>query len=93
MNDSIQRALVWSESNDQLESECMSFKDLYSEREKSNSIMHVGHWTPTFELFALSVKASLFWRVTTNFGLDNGYRLLEAKKIKDEISIWPIYFA
>ena len=54
MEDPIKRALVWSESNDQLESECMNFKDLYSERGKSNSIMHVGHWTPTFELLAPS---------------------------------------
>ena len=43
MEDSIEKALVWSEPNDQLESESAGFKDLSSLRETSNSVMHVGH--------------------------------------------------
>ena len=49
IKDQIKRALVWSEPNDQLESESVCVKDLSSVGEGSNSIMHVGHWTPTFE--------------------------------------------
>ena len=78
--------LVQNESNDQLESECMSFKDLSSERGRSNSIMHVGHWTLTFELVAPSAIKPVFseeqppilnWRMCID------YRKL--KKIKDEV--------
>ena len=60
MEDPIEKALVGSQSNDQFESECMSFKDLSSERGMSNSIMHVGHWTPTFELLASSSVKPVF---------------------------------
>ena len=61
MEDPIERALVWSESNDQLESECVCFKDLSSERGRSNSSMHVGHWTPTFELLYPSTVKQVFY--------------------------------
>ena len=43
MEDPIERALVWSESNDQLESESVGFKDSSNVREWSDSIMHVSH--------------------------------------------------
>ncbi|GFZ06767.1 hypothetical protein Acr_18g0009370 [Actinidia rufa] len=52
---SIERALVWSESHDQLESESVSFRDASIVNEESDSVMHVGHWTPTFEPLAPSV--------------------------------------
>ena len=55
MEDPIERALVWSESNDQLESECVGFKDSFIERGESDSVMHVSHWTPTFEPLTLSI--------------------------------------
>ena len=55
MEDPIERALVWSESNDQLESECVESKESYIERVRSESVMHVGRWTPTFEPFTPSV--------------------------------------
>ena len=42
MEDPIERALVRNESNDQLESECMSLKDFSSESGESNYIMHMG---------------------------------------------------
>ena len=48
MEDPIEKALVWSESNDQLESESVGFKNLSSARERSDSAMHVGHWTSIF---------------------------------------------
>ena len=54
MEDLIERALVGSESNDQLEFECICHKDLVIAREGSDSIMHVRHWTLTFEPLALS---------------------------------------
>ena len=43
MEDPIKRTLVWSEPNDQLEFECIGFRDLSTIREESDSIMHVGH--------------------------------------------------
>ncbi|GFZ21903.1 hypothetical protein Acr_29g0010650 [Actinidia rufa] len=49
MEDPIERALMWNESNDQLEFESVGFRDASSAREGNDSIMHVGHWTPTFE--------------------------------------------
>ena len=49
MEDPIERALVWNEPNDQLESESVGFKDLSSVRERGDSIMHMAHWTPTFK--------------------------------------------
>ena len=49
LEDPIERALVWSEPNDKLESESMSYRDLSRVGEGSESCMHVGHWTPTFE--------------------------------------------
>ena len=55
MEDSIERTVVWNESNDQLESECVESKESYIERVRSESVMHVGHWTPTFEPFTPSV--------------------------------------
>ena len=55
IEDPIGEALVWSESNDQLESECMTFKDVARTRENSDYIMHVGHWIPTFEPLAPSI--------------------------------------
>ncbi|GFZ19874.1 hypothetical protein Acr_28g0005790 [Actinidia rufa] len=55
MEDSIERALVWSGSHDQLESESVSFRDASIVSEESDSVMHVGHWTPTFEPLASSV--------------------------------------
>ena len=54
MKDPIERSLVWSEPNDQLESECIGFRDLSIAREGSDYIMHVGYWTPTFEPIAPS---------------------------------------
>ena len=33
----------------------MTFKDLSSVREMSDSVMHVGHWTPNFEPLVPSV--------------------------------------
>ena len=59
IEDPIERALVWSESNDQLESECIGSKDSIIMRGGSDSIMHVGHWTPTFEPLALSAVKSI----------------------------------
>ena len=50
MEDPIERALVQSEPNDQLENECMSLRDLSIE---SNFIMHMGLWTSTFGLLIL----------------------------------------
>ncbi|GFS42481.1 hypothetical protein Acr_00g0080060 [Actinidia rufa] len=55
IEDSIERALAWSESHDQLESESVSFRDASIVSEESDSILHVGHWTPTFEPLASSV--------------------------------------
>ena len=49
MTDPIEKSLVWSESNDQLESECKDFGDMSIAREGSHSIMNVGHSTLTFE--------------------------------------------
>ena len=54
IEDPIKRTLVWSVPNDQLESECIGFWDLAIARGGRDSIMNVGHWTLTFELFALS---------------------------------------
>ena len=48
MEDPIKRALVWSESNDQLEFKCVGFKFSSIQRGRSNSIMHVGHLDPYF---------------------------------------------
>ena len=45
MEDSIERTLVWSEPNDQLEFESVCFRDLSCVREESDSVMYVGHWT------------------------------------------------
>ena len=55
MEDPIERALVWSESNDQLKSERVGPTESSIERVRSKSIMHVGHWSPTFEPIATSV--------------------------------------
>ena len=55
MEDPIAKALVWSESNDELESESVGFKDSFSARQGSNSVMHMGHWIPTFEPLAPSI--------------------------------------
>ena len=60
MEDPIERSLVRNVSNDQLESECVSFKDLSSERRRNNSIMYMGHWIPTFELLAPNAVKSVF---------------------------------
>ena len=62
MEDLIEKALVLSESNDQLESTCRGFKDLVFERKKSNSFMHVSHWTPTLWFSKLS-----FWRMCMDY--------------------------
>ena len=43
MEGPIERALVWSELNEQLEFESVGFKDLSNVREWSDSIMHVSH--------------------------------------------------
>ncbi|GFS30842.1 hypothetical protein Acr_00g0014470 [Actinidia rufa] len=43
MEDSIERALVWSEPHDQLESKSVSFRDASIVCEESDSVMHVGH--------------------------------------------------
>ena len=43
MEDPIERALVWSESNNQLESKCVGSKDSSIERVRSESVLHVGH--------------------------------------------------
>ena len=43
MEDSIERVVVWNESNDQLKSECVESKESYIARVKSESVMHVGH--------------------------------------------------
>ena len=43
MKDPIEKALVWNESNDQLESESVGFKDASSARKGSDSVMHMGH--------------------------------------------------
>ncbi|GFZ14646.1 hypothetical protein Acr_24g0008360 [Actinidia rufa] len=55
MKDSIERALVWSEPHDQLESESVSFRDASIVSKESDSVLHVGHWIPTFETLAPSV--------------------------------------
>ncbi|GFY90908.1 hypothetical protein Acr_07g0011040 [Actinidia rufa] len=55
MEDSVERALVWSEPHDQLESESVSFRDASIVCKESESVLHVGHWTPTFEPLAPSV--------------------------------------
>ncbi|GFS42194.1 hypothetical protein Acr_00g0078440 [Actinidia rufa] len=55
MEDLIERALVWSEPHDQLESESVSFRDTSIVGKESESVLHVGHWTPTFEPLAPSV--------------------------------------
>ncbi|GFS36290.1 hypothetical protein Acr_00g0045170 [Actinidia rufa] len=55
MEDSIERALVWSELHDQLESESVSFRDASIVGKESESVLHVGHWTPTFEPLSPSV--------------------------------------
>ncbi|GFY90912.1 hypothetical protein Acr_07g0011080 [Actinidia rufa] len=55
MEDSIERALVWSELHDQLESESVSFRDASIVGKEGESVLHVGHWTPTFEPLAPSV--------------------------------------
>ena len=55
------KSLVWSESNDQLESECIGSKDPIIARGGSDSIMHVGHRTLTFASLApTTVKPILF---------------------------------
>ena len=46
---------MWSESNDQLESECVGSKKSSIEKVRSEFVIHVGHWTPTFEPIAPSV--------------------------------------
>ncbi|GFS36417.1 hypothetical protein Acr_00g0045820 [Actinidia rufa] len=67
MEDSIERALVWSEPHDQLESESVSFRDASIVGKESESVLHVGHWTPTFEPLAPSVvKPVSSERKTTN---------------------------
>ena len=43
IEDPIERALVWSESNDQLESECIGSKDPVIARGGRDSIIHVGN--------------------------------------------------
>ena len=43
MENPIERALVWSESNDQLESECVRSKESSFERVRNEFVMHVGH--------------------------------------------------
>ncbi|GFZ14661.1 hypothetical protein Acr_24g0008510 [Actinidia rufa] len=55
MEDSIERALVWSEPHDQLESESVSFRDASIVGKESEPVLHVGHWTPTFEPLAPSI--------------------------------------
>ena len=52
MEDSIERALVWNEPHDQLESESVGFRDASIVCEESDSVMHVGHWPPTFKPLA-----------------------------------------
>ncbi|GFY91099.1 hypothetical protein Acr_07g0012950 [Actinidia rufa] len=59
MEDLIERALVWSEPHDQLESTSVSFRDASIVCEESDSIMHVDHWTPTFEPLISSVIKSV----------------------------------
>ena len=54
MDDPVERALVWSKPNDQLESECISYQDPSRIVEESEHCMHVGHWTPTFETLTQS---------------------------------------
>ena len=53
--DPIEKTLVWSEPNDQLESKCVGSKESSIKRVNSESVMYVGHLIPTFESFALSV--------------------------------------
>ncbi|XP_057508479.1 uncharacterized protein LOC130791357 [Actinidia eriantha] len=61
MEDPVATALIWSEPNDQLESECMSYRDLSKIGKGSELCMHVGYWTPTFELLTPSaIKSFLF---------------------------------
>ena len=61
IEDPIERALVWSEPHDQLGYECVGFRDPLIARGGSDMVMHVGHWTPTFEPFTPSlVKPVLF---------------------------------
>ena len=55
MDDPIKKALVWSESNDQLECDSVSLKDSSTAREGSDFVMHMDHWTPIFESLTLSV--------------------------------------
>ncbi|XP_057459259.1 uncharacterized protein LOC130749920 [Actinidia eriantha] len=55
VEDSVERALVWSEPHDQLKSKSVSFRDASIVCEESDSVMHVGHWTPTFEPLTPSV--------------------------------------
>ena len=43
IEDPIEKTLVWSEPNDQLKSECISFGDLSIVRGGSDSIMYMGH--------------------------------------------------
>ena len=54
MEDPIERTLVWSKPNDQLESECTGFRDLSIARGGNDCILNVGHWIPTFEPLAPS---------------------------------------
>ena len=51
IKDPIERALVWSESNNR----CVGSMESSTKRVRSESVMHVGHWTPTFKYFASSV--------------------------------------
>ncbi|GFS33132.1 hypothetical protein Acr_00g0026530 [Actinidia rufa] len=50
MEDSIERALVWSEPHDQLESKSVSFRDASIVSEESDSVLHVGHWIQLLNL-------------------------------------------
>lgn len=49
LEDSIERALSWSEPHDQLESECVGSRDSLIARRESDIVMHMGHWNLTFE--------------------------------------------
>ena len=51
----------YNESNDQLESECVGFKESSIERGGRESVMHVGYWIPTFEPLAPSFVKPVFF--------------------------------
>ena len=49
MEDPIERALVWSDSHEQLESECVGCRDPSTRKEGRDTVMYVGQWTLIFE--------------------------------------------